>query len=63
MQTYGNGDAQLLLQIHDELIFEVKKERSQAFAQEIKEVMEHIYTLHVPLRVSVALGKNWGELK
>lgn len=63
MQTYVNDDAKLLLQIHDELIFEVKKEGAQAFAQEIKEVMEHIYTLHVPLRVSVALGKNWGELK
>lgn len=63
MQTYVNQDAKLLLQIHDELIFEVKEERALAFSQEIKEVMEHIYALHVPLRVSVALGKNWGELK
>ena len=63
MQTYVNDDAKLLLQIHDELIFEVKKENALAFSQTIKEVMEHIYTLNVPLRVSVALGKNWGELK
>jgi len=63
MQTLVSEDARLLLQIHDELIFEVKADKAQLFAREIKEVMEGIYDLHVPLRVSVAIGKNWGELK
>jgi DNA polymerase I len=56
-------EAKLLLQIHDELIFEVKEANAPAFAQEVKALMEGIYPLHVPLRVSIAIGKNWGELK
>ena len=63
MQEYVSEDVKLLLQIHDELICEVKEEKAQRIAQEIKSVMENIYTLHVPLRVSVAIGKNWGDLK
>lgn len=63
MQEYVSEDVKLLLQIHDELICEVKEEKAQRVAQEIKSVMENIYTLHVPLRVSVAIGKNWGDLK
>lgn len=63
MATLVDDDSKLLLQIHDELIFEVKEERAQAFAQSVKSIMEGIYTLHVPLKVSIAIGKNWGELK
>ena len=53
----------MLLQIHDELICEVKEEYAEEFAQKLKAVMEGIYSLRVPLRVSVAIGKNWGALK
>ena len=56
-------DALLLLQIHDELIFEVKNEIASEFAQKAKELMEGIYKLNIPLVASVAIGKNWGELK
>jgi len=55
--------AHLLLQIHDELIFEVEAERAETFAKEAKNTMESIYALHVPLKTSVAIGKNWGALK
>ena len=63
MDTIINKDAKLLLQIHDELIFEVKDEFSGSFAKEAQEIMENIYKLKVPLKVSVEIGKNWGELK
>ncbi len=63
MATLVNEESKLLLQIHDELIFEVKEEKAEAFAKSAKVIMEGIYSLHVPLRVSVAIGKNWGELK
>lgn len=63
MQTLVCDEAKLLLQIHDELIFEVKEEHAATFAHDVKGVMEGIYALHVPLRVSIAIGKNWGELK
>ncbi len=53
----------MLLQIHDELIFEVKEQNAEIFAKEAKDIMENIYKLNVPLKCSVAIGKNWGELK
>ncbi|MBE0494911.1 MAG: DNA polymerase I [Campylobacterales bacterium] len=58
-----DADAKLLLQIHDELIFEVRKEGAEAFAQKAKWCMEEIFSLKVPLKTSVAIGKHWGELK
>ncbi len=63
MQECVDDEAKLLLQIHDELICEVKEEFAEAFSQKLKKVMEGIYTLRVPLRVSIAIGKNWGALK
>ncbi len=56
-------NAKLLLQIHDELIFEVKSEEAEQFSQEAKQIMENIYKLKVPLKTSVSIGGNWGELK
>lgn len=55
--------SKLLLQIHDELIFEVKEEDAQTFSQKAQQIMEEIYPLHVKLKVSVSIGKHWGELK
>jgi len=63
MQTLVDDEAKLLLQIHDELIFEVKEARAEAFATQAQKVMEEIYVLKVPLKVSIAIGTNWGELK
>ena len=53
--------ARLLLQVHDELIAECDEKDASAVASLMKETMEHIITLDVPLRVSVEYGKNWGE--
>ena len=56
------GKASLLLQIHDELIFEVEESVAPVFAHEVKGVMESVYALRVPLVVDVSVGKNWGEI-
>jgi DNA polymerase-1 len=56
-------DSKLLLQIHDELIFEVKDSEAKEFAKKAVDIMESIYKLKVKLEVSVSIGKNWGELK
>ena len=53
----------MLLQIHDELIFEVKDDEVNRFSNLAKETMEGIYSLNVPLKCSVSVGSNWGELK
>ncbi len=56
-------DSKLLLQIHDELIFEVKEEKAEEFAKSAAVIMKNIYELRVKLEVSICIGKNWGELK
>ncbi|WP_457744873.1 DNA polymerase I [Sulfurimonas sp.] len=56
-------EAKMLLQIHDELIFEVDEKMAESFAQRFQEIMENIMQLHIPLKVSVNIGDNWSELK
>ena len=56
-------DARMLLQVHDELVFEIKKERVPEVAAKIKNIMEHAADLSVPLVVDVKAGPNWGEQK
>lgn len=55
-------DVKMLLQIHDEIILEAPREKADAVAQKMKEIMEHAVTLSVPLVVSVNIGDNWGEI-
>jgi DNA polymerase-1 len=54
--------ARMLLQVHDELIFEVKEEIAETFSKAIKTSMESVYTLKAPLVADVYTGKNWGEI-
>jgi len=56
-------NASMLLQIHDELIFEIKEAEVDALSKRFAEVMEHILKLNVPLVCSVSIGDSWGELK
>ncbi len=58
-----NLHVKMLLQIHDELIFEADADKAEALALRFKEVMEQIYTLNIPLKVSLNMGCTWGELK
>lgn len=58
-----NSPAKLLLQVHDELIFECP-DNSAAIEETIaliRDKMENAVKLSVPLKVSVEYGKNWGE--
>jgi len=52
----------LILQVHDELIFEVPSGEEGSAEKIVREEMEHAYPLSVPLRVSIEMGKSWGEL-
>ena len=52
-------DANILLQIHDEILLEVKKEDSEKAAKLLKEEMENIIDLKVPLIADVKIGNNW----
>ena len=51
----------MILQVHDELIFEAPDEELKELKSLVKEAMEHVLSLKVPIVVNLAVGKNWGE--
>jgi DNA polymerase-1 len=55
--------SQMLLQVHDELVFETPAEHAEADAAIIREEMTRAMELTVPLKVEVGWGKNWQEVK
>lgn len=59
----NNDDIKMLLQIHDELIFEIKQDKIDLVIGDIIQIMENIYKLEVPLKVSTSIGDNWAQLK
>lgn len=62
-QAFENdSDIKMLLQVHDEIILEVPAQKAEACAKKLKEVMESVYPLRVPLVVDVKIGDNWGEI-
>ncbi|MDR4508245.1 MAG: DNA polymerase I [Candidatus Brocadiaceae bacterium] len=62
LQLKKNGyDAKILLQIHDELLFEVKEKKIETTRMMIQKEMEYAVTLKVPVRVNMKIGKNWME--
>jgi DNA polymerase-1 len=56
-------DARMLLQIHDELIFEVYKHRLHEVAALVRSEMENVVQLSVPLAVTVKVGENWYDVE
>ncbi|MEE9520662.1 MAG: DNA polymerase I [Dehalococcoidales bacterium] len=55
--------SKLLLQVHDELIFEVPREELETMRQLVPQVMTTALTLSVPLKVDIKTGNNWGEME
>lgn len=54
-------EGKMLLQIHDELVFEIPDSEVDTFTHLVKNKMEHVLKLNVPIEVKIAVGKNWGE--
>lgn len=52
----------MLLTIHDELLFEIREDIMKETISAIQKNMESAYELEVPVRVSIKVGKNWGEM-
>ncbi len=57
-----SDEIKMLLQVHDELVFEVKEGLEQKYGQRIKEIMQNAYKLKVPLVAETKTGDNWGEM-
>jgi len=56
-----NLEGFMILQVHDELIFEIPIEEVPTFRRMVKEKMENVVPLKVPLTVDIEVGKNWSE--
>jgi DNA polymerase I len=62
-ETKELKNIKMLLQVHDELVFEVDEKDVEEAAKLIKETMEKVVDLAVPLVVDVDVGENWGDMK
>ena len=58
---FGDENIKMIMQVHDELVFEVKAEMVEHYSQLIKAEMEKAIKLHVPLIADVGVGDNWDE--
>jgi DNA polymerase I len=54
--------AKMILQVHDELVFEVPKNELEVVSKLVREEMEGVYKIAVPLLVEVCSGPNWRDL-
>lgn len=54
-------NADMLMQVHDELVFEVKESELDGVIEKVRELMEQSMQLDVPLKVDVGIGDNWDE--
>ncbi|MFQ3333932.1 MAG: DNA polymerase-1, partial [Woeseiaceae bacterium] len=57
----GNTEARMIMQVHDELVLEVKSDLAETIKQEIVKIMESTVNLSVPLIVDAGIGNNWDE--
>ena len=60
IQTQENN-IRMVMQVHDELVFEVKEEHLATICKQIQTIMENCYQLDIPLKVDVGYGSNWDE--
>ncbi|EDO66891.1 DNA polymerase I [Francisella tularensis subsp. holarctica FSC022] len=56
-----NSEIKMVMQVHDELVFEVKKTKLEEIVAKIKSIMEAAVKLNVPLEVNVDSGKSWDQ--
>ncbi|GAH71167.1 unnamed protein product, partial [marine sediment metagenome] len=55
--------SKMLLQVHDELIFEVPQEEMEEMRRLVPEIMSAALSLSVPIKVDTKTGSNWGEME
>lgn len=56
-----NPDCRLIMQVHDELVFEVRQEAAPQYSDIIRRHMENAHALSLPLIVDIGIGSNWDE--
>ena len=61
IDTLEKDAVRLTLQVHDELLFEVREDLVEDFTQKVTSIMENVYTLKVPLKVGIGIGNTWAD--
>ena len=61
LQQRNDGAIRMIMQVHDELVFEVQGDEVESASQQIRALMEGSMKLDVPLQVEVGVGENWDE--
>jgi len=56
------NEVKILLQVHDELLCEIRKEKAEQLALKFKDIMEKVWPVEVPIVVDVKIGQNWAEM-
>lgn len=59
----GRSEARMILQVHDEMVLEVAKDSVLEIATIVREEMENVAELNVPLVADISIGRSWGELE
>ncbi|NCF75272.1 MAG: DNA polymerase I [Xanthomonadaceae bacterium] len=62
-EKYQNNEIKMIIQVHDELIFEIRKDLIFSAIKKLKEIMENVVKLKVPIIVDPKVGNNWGEME
>ncbi|OUS36956.1 DNA polymerase I ['Osedax' symbiont bacterium Rs2_46_30_T18] len=57
----GEFDAKMIMQVHDELVFEVADNQVEEFTEKVIQIMQEAASLDVPLIVEAGVGENWDE--
>jgi DNA polymerase-1 len=58
-----SDSVKMIIQVHDELIFEIKENKAHEAAGRIQDIMRNVLQLKVPVVVDIEIGDNWGELE
>jgi DNA polymerase-1 len=56
-------EAKMILQVHDELLFEAPASERKELTNLVREEMENVYKLAVPLEVEICVGANWRDME
>lgn len=61
LQQQNSDDVKMIMQVHDELVFEIHKDTVESASEKIRQLMESSMSLDVPLLVEVGVGDNWDQ--
>ncbi|WP_312838811.1 DNA polymerase I [Pantoea piersonii] len=61
LQQQNDAAVRMIMQVHDELVFEVQSDAVESASQQIRKLMEGSMKLDVPLQVEIGVGENWDE--